>query len=144
MEPTENSEPEMCVCVRCGHPNDCGASRCAECKAPLDDFAAGAPWEMGSATGSAYANPENWQVKPVVFWGVLVFFGPSAIWAILTVIYMLFSIIGGDSNGEYVADAVSVLMTLAWGALSIWAVYSVTKNYFRKDRHESEDEAEDS
>ncbi|BDS07338.1 hypothetical protein NT6N_23780 [Oceaniferula spumae] len=92
---------------------------------------------MGTATSSAYSPVSNPRTKPIIFWGAWLYFGPSAIgalWYICGFIYGLFfdSQLSTDSP-ELTGGAILILvLMIMYGALSIWALWSVSKGYFRK------------
>jgi len=140
MNPPEPSgEPEQIVCLRCGTPNDPIESRCAKCRAPLDDFASTVPWEMGTARPAAYAPAANPRLKPVIFWGAWLLFGPPAIFGLWSVLSTLDSLIG-RSGGELFngAELAYFLFDAFWSAVAIWALWAVTARYFRRGRKDEE------
>lgn len=138
MEYPDTTGPAELICVHCGHANSERASRCAKCKSPLDGFAFSSPWEMGTVRSSAYSPVRDPRTKPIIFWGVWLYFGPSAVgslWGVGTTVYDFFvgKTLSAPGSTELTVGAVlSVLAFLVYGALSIWAVWSVTKGYFCK------------
>lgn len=146
-EPTANSlldHPESVrddestaptICVHCGHSNDFELSRCGGCGAPLDPFASTAPWEFGTATSTFYHTPTDPRIKPVIFWGVWLYFGPSAIGAIWVLIKGARDLAQRDPALGFPGDEIAIaLITTVYGAISIWAVWSVSARYIRKSR----------
>ena len=137
---SDTDEQDKPICIRCGHANDYRASRCAECKSPLDDFSASSPWEMGSATSSAYSSPQSPRTKPIIFWGVWLIFGPSAFSTIKFICTSAYALITGDEmmvndDGELLVGLILVMVaSLLFGAFSIWVLWSVTKGYFTKEK----------
>jgi len=138
MEQIDEIESVELICVRCGHANDDRASRCSKCNSPLDAFASSSPWEMGTATSSAYSAVSNPKTKSIIFWGTWLYFGPSAIGAIWYVVGFVVVLVtverpehgrGGELAG---AGILGLVLALLYGALSIWALWSVSKGYFRK------------
>ena len=138
MEPSSENNLIELICVRCGHSNNERASRCAECRSPLDDFASTSPWEMGTTSSSAYSSVTSPRTKPVRFWGVWLYFGPSAVGAIWYIVSFISSFFGSvspvvDDDPELMGGSILILiMMILYGALSMWALWSVSKGYFRK------------
>lgn len=133
METNSERELKEFICIRCGHSNPEGASRCSNCSSPLDDFASSSPWEMGTATSAAYSPAVNPRTKPIVFWGVLLYFGPSAIW-FLWYMYSFIQEYFTDENeappiGETILD---LTLPVLYGILSIWVLCTVTRSYLCK------------
>lgn len=123
-------EPSFEVCLRCAEPNPEGTSRCQKCKAPLDPSASTHPWEMKTANHHAYSDPANPRTKPIVFWGVWLYFGPSAIFAIHLVYTYVTSHLEDDPFFEFTFETFMALcLPVGYGVLSIWALWSVTKGY---------------
>ena len=121
------------ICVHCGHSNDLELSRCGGCGAPLDPFASTAPWEFGTATSTFYHTPTDPRIKPVIFWGVWLYFGPSAIGAIWVLINGARDLAQRDPALGFPGDEIAIaLITTVYGAISIWAVWSVSARYIRK------------
>jgi uncharacterized membrane protein YhaH (DUF805 family) len=89
---------------------------------------------MGTVKGASYPVPVDPRTKPVIFWGVWLYFGPSAIgslWIIGSNVFAIVNAGGGASNiGERIA---TTLLSALYGILSIWALWSVTARYFKKD-----------
>ncbi|MBK1792131.1 hypothetical protein [Persicirhabdus sediminis] len=133
MDNTENDQTVNLICVRCGEANDERASRCEHCKAPLDDFASTAPWEMGKVTaGRTAANPRT---NPIVFWGVWLLFSPTVVIAGYSFVsHLTYAIVGPDdsytSGGYLLAGLMAGLYFLIGG----WALYTVTKRFFSKKK----------
>lgn len=125
--------PPEVICVRCGHRNAGDASRCGNCGVPLDDFAATAPWEMGSAEGPAYNEPVAPRTKPIVFWGVWLYFGPTAVGAGILAYNSLGYPLDGSPEEKDVAGTVAILVMCGlYGATSCWALWSVTAGYLKR------------
>ncbi|MCP5539939.1 MAG: hypothetical protein H7A53_10795 [Akkermansiaceae bacterium] len=135
---TENSEfgeGAAIVCVRCGTVNETTETRCAECGVPLDDFAATAPWESGN-TCSPSGNP---RMKPVIFWGALLFFGPSAfggLWVASSVVMKWFGLIETSIAFE-LPPPISIIW-LAYGMMSLWILWVVSARHFAGQRSSSD------
>ncbi len=93
---------------------------------------------MGTVRSSAYSPVRNPRTKPIIFWGVWLYFGSSAVGFLLVVGTTMYDFFVGKplsapGSPESILGAVlSVLALLMYGALSIWAVWSVTKGYFGK------------
>ena len=138
MEQFHDMEPVDLICVRCGHANNDRASRCSNCKSPLDDFASSSPWEMSTAKSSAYSPVSSPKTKPIIFWGVWLYFGPSAIGALWFIGSAIIMLISGeastyiDNPDQLGAVVMGLVIALLYGLLSIWAVWSVSKGYFGK------------
>ncbi len=121
------------VCVHCGHSNDFELSRCGGCGAPLDPFASTAPWEFGTATSNFYHTPTDPRIKPVIFWGVWLYFGPSAIGAIWVLVNGALDLAHRDPALGFPGDEIAIaLITALYGAISVWAVWSVSTRYIRR------------
>ena len=135
--PSESDQVEL-ICVRCGYSNNERASRCSECESPLDDFASTSPWEMGSVTSSAYSSVTSPRTKPIIFWGVWLYFGPSAAGAIWYIGSFILSFFGadtpvvGDDPTLMGASILVLIVMLLYGLLSLWALWSVSKGFFKK------------
>lgn len=119
------------ICLRCGQPNDSRASRCENCHAPLDTFAATSPWEMGTMDAPAKEGTVEPRLKPVVFWGVWLIFGPSALGTLWMVVELLIALNEGGAGaslapGEWAGLMISALL----GGISLWVLWSVTRRYF--------------
>ncbi len=130
---------ERFICVRCGHANDARASRCRQCQAPLDDFAATSPWEMGTAKNSAYSSLVSPKTKPIIFWGAWLYFGPSAVGAVYFCAVFLRDFLTRKEFGKVYDEGTGghvllFLFTALYGLLSIWALWSVTKGYLGKKK----------
>ncbi len=127
-EAEENGSYE--VCLRCAEPNLEGTSRCQKCGSPLDPSARDHPWEMKTANHHAYTDAASPKVKPIIFWGAWLYFGPSALFTI----YLLFTnfkdYLSGDSFIELDTNTLfAFALPFGYGILSIWALWSVTKGY---------------
>lgn len=121
------------VCLRCAEPNPEGTSRCQNCGGPLDPSASTHPWEMKTANHKAYSAPASPRTKPIIFWGVWVYFGPSALFAILLVYDFVRGHLQDDLFYELNLDTfMGLFLPVAYGILSFWALWSVTKGYFGK------------
>lgn len=134
MNPAAQSLPEV-PCLSCGHPNAGDASRCAECGVPLDSFASTAPLEtkMASAEKPASKDPVEPRTKPIVFWGVWLYFGPSAVGAGLVAYGSLSQILSGSPDGQALTGAIAIAFICGlYGFTSCWALWSVTAGYFKK------------
>lgn len=126
-------ESDLIICVRCGYANEPRASRCHQCHAPLDDFAATSPWEMGTATSTAYPEIVSPKTKPIIFWGAWLYFGPSAIGSIYMGYVYLTDYLQRDKDGSFLdGHWLMLLATITYGSLSIWALWAVTKGYLGK------------
>ncbi len=124
-------EMERVICLRCGHDNSEAETRCASCKAPLGAFAASAPWEMGAAEPVAYSPAANPRTKPIVFWGVWLYFGPSAI-AGLWIAGTYARDFRSSSPGEVFDAALYALFGLLYTLICVWALWTVTRRYLAK------------
>ncbi|MFT7303438.1 MAG: ribosomal protein L37E [Akkermansiaceae bacterium] len=118
------------ICLRCGESNREGTSRCQKCKAPLDTSARDHPWEMKTANHHAYAAATSPKVKPIIFWGAWLFFGPSALYAIFLV-YLTFVFDSPLLKFDF-DTFVALALPLGYGLMASWALWSVTKGYLGK------------
>jgi len=133
----EGLSAPQAICLRCGEANPEGTSRCESCKSPLDHFASSSPWEMGSAKHTAYQEAADPAVKPIVFWGVWIWFGPSVVISFLSIISLLSE---SDSRGTFVEESLFLLvLPTLYFCLGSWALVSVTKGYLRKRSEESKE-----
>lgn len=74
---------------------------------------------MLAATGNAYSPATNPKIKPIVFWGVWLYFAPTVVVAFwLTITFW-------ESPTAYIP-------ALLYGLLSAWALWSVSARYFAK------------
>ena len=125
--------PPEVICVRCGQVNAGDVSRCGNCAAPLDDFASTAPWEMVSAKGAAYPAPVAPRTKPIVFWGVWLYFGPSALGSGVVAYTSLAQLLSGSPDGQALTGAIAiVVMCGLYGVTSCWVLWSVTSGYLKR------------
>ncbi len=121
------------ICVRCGHVNAGNVSRCGECAAPLDDVGSTAQWERESGKGAAYPAPVAPRTKPIVFWGVWLYFGPTAVGAGILAYTSLGYPLDGSPEGKDVAGTIAILVMCGlYGATSCWALWSVTAGYLKR------------
>lgn len=123
---TAEAEPEPGeLCLRCSQPNPPGVLRCGNCNAPLGSLSTGAPWEMTKVKDAAYRSQTDPQLKPIVFYGVWLYFGPTAIIALL---------LASESAGapDRSGAVLVILFALFYFALSAWALTSVTRRYLRQ------------
>ena len=123
------------VCIRCGAANEPGASRCEECGSPMDDFASSAPWEMGTAGGKAYHAVDPVR-KPIIFWGVLLYFVPTGLLMLWETKVIIQAMRGNEVPVTYfgMTGALALVLPLLYSLVSIWIVCSVTKRFLRKTR----------
>lgn len=119
----EVGDDEM-VCERCGFLNDLRASRCRDCGVPLDDFAGTSPWEMGTLNHRGSQDAADPKLKPIVFWGVMAWFGLSGLAGALSLVLAF--------QGGYAHPLLSFVV-LGYVILCGWAVKSVGKRYFAKE-----------
>lgn len=120
------AEPEPGeLCLRCSHPNPYGSLRCGNCNAPLGSLSSGAPWEMTKVKDAAYRSQTDPQLKPIVFFGVWLYFGPTAIVALLLAID---SANVPDRSGSILV----ILFALFYLVFSVWALTAVTRRYLRQ------------
>ncbi|MGC6427030.1 MAG: hypothetical protein ACON5H_08555 [Akkermansiaceae bacterium] len=92
---------------------------------------------MGSAENSAYHDPTDPVKKPIVFWGVWLWFGSTVFVCLHEVVVFLTS---DFVSGGFIA----LMLPLLYSFLGIWALSSVTQRYLWKDAEDSrEGEVED-
>lgn len=128
----DSAEEAYEICLRCGEPNLEGTSRCGKCKAPLDPSARDHPWELKTANHHAYSDAASPRTKPIIFWGVWLYFGPSAIFAI-HLVYQFIRDYLDDPYFEIDSNLiVALILPLGYGVLSIWALWAVTKGFLGK------------
>ena len=85
---------------------------------------------MGTAQGAAYPHAVNPKVKPIVFWGVWIYFGPSGFGALWWAVDFIREFVISGSGAEIAAPALLVaLFCVAYGVLSAWVLWSVTKGF---------------
>jgi len=125
MNTEDATESVGLICVRCGQSNDERASRCSECGAPLDDFAATSPWEIGTAKSAAYQPVANPRTKPIVFWGIWLFFGPSVIGSFVMAFGLFREFVTDWENADVTAPLMIVAVFLVlYGLGGAWALWS--------------------
>ena len=121
------------ICISCGNPDTEGHTHCPVCKIPLGNFASTAPWELSaskSTFGQAQTDPK---LKPIVFWGVWLYFGPTVIIAALLAAYAIPEIARNVPNSMFGA-VLTLLLSLTYASLGGWALWSVTKRYLSQDK----------
>ena len=100
---------------------------------PLDDIASAEPKETGSAKGTACKDPDPPRTKPIVFLGVWLYFGPTAVGSGVLAFTTLAPILSGSPGGQEVAGAIAiVVMCGLYGVSSCWALWSVTAGCFKR------------
>jgi hypothetical protein len=88
---------------------------------------------MGTATSAAYSPAVDPKTKPIVFWGVLLYFGPSAIWFLWYVYsFILERLADGFEAPPVGVTILGMALPVLYGILSIWVLWSVTRSYLRK------------
>lgn len=127
------------ICLRCGQPNLEGETRCHSCKSPLGDFSSASPWEMGSAEHSAYHEPTDPRIKPIVFFGVWLFFGTFTLYHLFNFFQFFSSKIEFENTvipsfDELLALTIPALVTFG----SLWALVSVSRRFLGKTRPPTE------
>lgn len=81
---------------------------------------------MKTANHHAYTDAVSPKTRPIVFWGVWIYFGPSAVFAI----YLVYQFFTTDlGSGPTLEDYVLLALPVGYGILSLWALWSVTKGY---------------
>ncbi len=107
--------------------------RCGSCGVVLDPSAAGSASETGAAKGLASKNPVAPRTKPIVFWGVWLYFGPTAMMAGVLAYTSLAPILSGSPEGQDVASAIAIgVMCGLYGASSCWALWAVTAGCLKR------------
>lgn len=124
------SEEHQAICIRCGELNPEGTSRCLSCKSPLDDFASTSPWEMGTAQPSAYSPAANPRTKPIIFWGVWLYFGPTVIFTISQIYLTMKDRLTREKQFYSLSEEIiAFALPVGYSILGAWALWSVTKGY---------------
>lgn len=73
------------------------------------------------------------RTKPIVFWGVWLYFGPTAVGAGVLAYTSLAPILSGSPGGQELTGAIAIaVMCGLYGFTSCWALWSVTSGYFRR------------
>ncbi|MFT6576659.1 MAG: hypothetical protein ACJA16_004868 [Akkermansiaceae bacterium] len=85
---------------------------------------------MKTANHHAYAAATSPKVKPIIFWGAWLFFGPSALYAIFLV-YLTFVFDSPLLKFDF-DTFVALALPLGYGLMASWALWSVTKGYLGK------------
>ena len=100
---------------------------------------------MGKATGETYSEVNSPRKKPIIFWGVWLYFGPSAFGALYYAIVTGLNLVVGGANipddlksDALVGSILILLVSLGYGILSFWVLWSVTKGYLRKPKRKVE------
>ena len=128
----EEREP-VPICISCGNPDTEGHTHCPVCKVPLGNFASTAPWELSaskSTFGQAQTDP---RLKPIVFWGVWLYFGPTVILAAILAISAIRELARKASH-DFFGEVVLLLLALTYASLGGWALWSVTKRCLSQDK----------
>ena len=93
------------------------------------------PWEMKTANHHAYADAANPRIKPIIFWGVWLYFGPSAIGMTFILWDLWQSYYEYGRFFEFTFETfMGIALPLGYGILSLWALWSVTKGYLFRRR----------
>jgi uncharacterized membrane protein YhaH (DUF805 family) len=99
----------------------------------LDPSAASAASETGVAKVPASKDPVAPRTKPIVFWGVWLYFGPTAMMAGVLAYTSLAPILSDRPDGLDVASAIGiVVMCGLYGVSSCWALWAVTAGYLKR------------
>src|SRR5690349_8538637 len=90
---------EKQLCVSCAVPNEPSAHFCAKCGAPLTSYASTGPFESIFAEGSVYRSAAERPQKLVVFLGMWLIFGLTALIGVIFIATMresgfIFGVIG--------------------------------------------------
>ena len=128
----EDREPAP-ICISCGNPDTEGHTHCPVCKIPLGNFASTAPWELSaskSTFGQAQTDPK---LKPIVFWGVWLYFGPTVIASAFLAISEIRAMARNTSQDLF-EEVLLLLFALTYASLGGWALWSVTKRYLAQDK----------
>ncbi len=73
------------------------------------------------------------RTKPIVFWGVWLYFGPTAAIAGTVAYTSLARIVSESPEGQEVAGAVAILVMCGLYLISsCWALWSVTSGFFKR------------
>jgi hypothetical protein len=100
---------------------------------PLDEIPSTAPVEKGSAKGPASKGPVTPRIKPIVFWGVWLYFGPTAVGAGILAYTSLGYPLDGSPERKDVAGTIAILVMCGlYGVSSCWALWSVTAGCFKR------------
>ena len=90
---------------------------------------------MGTAKGPSHATAVHPRTKPIIFWGVWLYFGPTAAGALWLVGSFLREIIVGGAKSVDLAEGIALSAIAGlYGAMSLWALWSVSRRYFGKRR----------
>jgi Cu/Ag efflux pump CusA len=88
---------------------------------------------MESAKGPASKDAAAPRTKPIVFWGVWLYFGPTAMMAGVVAYTSLAPILSGGPEGQDIVVAIAiVVMCGLYGISSVWALWAVTSGYFKR------------
>lgn len=96
---------------------------------------------MGKVAGGGYADPVSPRTKPVIFYGVWAYFGPTGLFSIWAIYQTLSDLLTGEVAGN-LETFLPFLLSLVYGALSAWALWAVTKGYLGADEKNEDSEAE--
>jgi hypothetical protein len=90
---------------------------------------------MGTVMGASYPPPVDLGTKPIIFWGVWLYFGPSGIGALWLLGARLVPLIAGEVKiGEHPEVIAMLIAAALYGFASLWVLWSVTARFFKKDR----------
>ena len=90
---------------------------------------------MKTANHHAYAKAASPRSIPIIFWGVLLCFGHSAIGSIWIIWDLWQSYYDYGPFFEFTLETfMGIALPVAYGMLSLWALWSVTKGYLGKRR----------
>ena len=91
---------------------------------------------MGAVRGNAYAPVSSPKKKPIIFWGVWLYFGPSAIGSLWIIIRYLTKVLSGEIQINHFmqsgAEAMQLMIAILYGFCSCWVLWAVSKSCFSK------------
>jgi hypothetical protein len=123
MNTSVESEEERQLCISCLAPNFSDAHFCEKCGAPLDSYAATAPFEQIFAQGHAFRSATTGKPKLVVMIGMWLLFLPSIL--ILFVQFRLY-------YTEQFPIFPTILISLPYAIIGSALIFHTTKNYLKK------------
>ncbi|MHC4066502.1 MAG: hypothetical protein ACYSUI_18655 [Planctomycetota bacterium] len=121
-----SDQPEVMLCPSCLEQNDPYVDFCRKCGMPIGTFATLDPIKAIHSQGWAYRRAISGRTSPIVFWGMVLIFGPATLFMVFALPWAVW-----PSSTVHV-----VQLLLGGGVLSLYAaiLYRVTKSYLRYRR----------
>jgi hypothetical protein len=114
-------EQDTPLCLSCLHPNGEEAHFCVKCGAPLDSYAATAPFEQIYAEGHAFRSATQGKPSLIVVLGIWILFLPGVVAGIFI----------GPLTLMYSGSWIGMIVFAGFGCLSAALIYLTTRRYLQ-------------